>query len=87
MKNKLKTMDRILVIIGVTTLTFIITMIVLYVLTGGIPDTLCTCYFSLIGGECGILGWIKNTKTRQRDRKYELEDREYFKNERNDNNE
>ena len=41
-----KTMDAILVIIGITTLIFTIAMIWIYLITGGIPDTLCTCFLS-----------------------------------------
>lgn len=70
-------MDVILAFIAVFLLAFIVTMIVLYYLTGAIPDTLCTCVFAVCGGECGVMGWIKTTKERQRDRQYELEDRKH----------
>ncbi len=43
---------------------FVIVMIAIYIRTGGIPDTLCTCVFSVCGGECGVMGWIKTTKDR-----------------------
>lgn len=76
-KKKVRTMDVALVIIAVFLLLFIITMLILYYVTGAIPDTLCTCVFAICGGECGVMGWIKTTKERQRDRQYELEDREY----------
>ena len=82
MKNKkkkgVKTMDVILVIVGVLLISFTITMIVMFVKYGAIPDTLCTCVFAALGGECGVMGWIRTTKDRQRDRSYELEDREYL---------
>ena len=70
-------MDVILVFIAVFLLAFIVTMIILYYTTGAIPDTLCTCVFAACGGECGVMGWIKTTKERQRERRYELEDREH----------
>ncbi len=70
-------MDVILAFIAVFLLAFIVTMIILYYLTGAIPDTLCTCVFAVCGGECGVMGWIKTTKERQRDRQYELEDRKH----------
>lgn len=86
-KKGVKTMDLILVIVGVLLISFTITMIVMFVKYGVIPDTLCTCVFAALGGECGVMGWIRTTKDRQRDRSYELEDREYLerkeKNERN----
>lgn len=75
-KKEVRTMDVILIFIAIFLLAFIVTMIVLYYITGAIPDTLCTCVFAACGGECGVMGWIKTTKERQRDRKYELEDRE-----------
>lgn len=70
------TMDLILVIVAVFLLLFTAGMIWLYCATGAIPDTLCTCVFAVCGGECGIMGWIKTTKDRVRERKYEEEDRE-----------
>jgi predicted aminopeptidase len=74
-KNTVGIMDRILVFIAILLLIFTSAMIVIYVKTGGIPDTLCTCVFSVCGGECGVMGWIKTNKDRQRDREYELEDK------------
>ena len=88
MKNKkkkgVKTMDVILVIVGVLLISFTITMIVMFIKYGAIPDTLCTCVFAALGGECGVMGWIRTTKDRQRDRKYEIEDREYLERKEND---
>ena len=69
-------MDRILIIIGIFLLSFVVTMIVLYIRTGAIPDTLCTCVFAACGGECGVMGWIKTTKDRYREREWEVSDRE-----------
>ncbi len=77
MKKKLGTMDKVLIIIAVFLLVFVGVLLWLYYATGAIPDTLCTCVFAICGGECGVLGWIKTNKDRQRDRKYELEDREH----------
>ena len=74
---KRKTMDTVLVIIAVFVVLFVAVMIWLYFRTGGIPDTLCTCVFALCGGECGVMGWIKTTKDRQQERRYELEDRKH----------
>ena len=72
-----RTMDLILVIVYVTLLAFTVTMIFLYVLTGGIPDTLCTCVFGVLGGECGAMAWIKTAKERNKDREWMKEDRDY----------
>ena len=76
-KKDVRTMDVILVVIAVFLLLFIITLLILYYITGAIPDTLCTCVFTICGGECGVMGWIKTTKDRRKDRQYELEDRKY----------
>lgn len=76
-KKNVRTMDIILAVIAVFLLLFIVVMIWLYYQTGAIPDTLCTCVFAACGGECGVMGWIKTTKERQRERSFELEDREH----------
>lgn len=71
------TMDFILIIIAVFLIVFVGIMLVLYMKTGGIPDTLCTCVFGVCGGECGVMGWIKTTKEKQKERQEFLEDREH----------
>lgn len=76
-KKQIRTMNVILAVIAAFLLLFIVIMVWLYYRTGAIPDTLCTCVFAACGGECGVMGWIKTTKERQRDRRYEMEDREY----------
>lgn len=76
MKKKIGTMDRVLILIAVFLITFTAVMIVLYIQTGAIPDTLCTSVFAICGGECGVMGWIKTTKDRHLEREYELEDLE-----------
>lgn len=78
-KRNLRTMDVILGFIAFVLLLFIVVMIWLYYKTGAIPDTLCTCVFAICGGECGVMGWIKTSKERMRDRNYEIEDRQYQK--------
>ena len=77
MKTSTGTMDVILKILAVFLFAFTIAMIVIYCLTGGIPDTLCTCVFTACTGEIGVMGWIKTTKDRYKERQYELEDRTY----------
>lgn len=74
-RRKKGTMDKILVFIAIFLLLFTIGMIVLYIFTGATPDVLITCIFAICGGECGVLGWIKTTKERQQERKWEIEDR------------
>lgn len=74
MKQK-KTMDLILIIIGILILLFTAIMIWLFLMTGAIPDTLCTCFFVACTGECGFMGWIKTAKTRYQEHQWE-EDKE-----------
>ena len=69
-------MNLILALIGVFLLAFTVYMIILFREYGMIPDTLVTCVFASLAGECGIMGWIKTTKERKRERKWELEDRD-----------
>ena len=73
--KKWKTMDIILVGLAIFLLIFVLIMLVLYYLTGGIPDTLCTCVFGICGGECGVMGWIRTTKDKAKDREWTMEDR------------
>lgn len=79
--KKIKTMDVILVIVGIMLFSFTVTMIKTFRDYGAIPDTLVTCVFAALGGECGIMGWIKTTKDRNKERKWELDDREEAKEE------
>lgn len=82
-KPKPNKMDIILLIVGVILLSFTVTMIIIYVKTGSVPDTLITCVFAALGGECGAMAWIKTAKERRQERKWQLEDEE--RNEENGN--
>lgn len=75
--RRIKTMDIILVIIAVALLAFTIEMIRIFEETGMIPDTLVTCVFAALGGECGIMGWIKTAKDRNKEREWSLEDQRH----------
>lgn len=72
----MKTMDRILILVGVLLVSFTVAMIWIFLRMGQIPDTLCTCVFGALAGECGIMGWIKTCKVRHQERTWEKEDRE-----------
>lgn len=78
-KNKLKTMDVILIVLGIAIAVFVIDMRNIYIQTGGVPGELIAGFFTVVGGECGVMGWIKTTKDRRQERQYELEDRTYEK--------
>lgn len=72
--KRLGAMDIILIIVAAALLIFTAMMIYLFAAYGSIPDTLCTCVFAVLGGECGVMGWIKTNKDRIRDRQWEKED-------------
>ncbi|MCD8198379.1 MAG: hypothetical protein LUE24_14665 [Lachnospiraceae bacterium] len=75
--GKFGTMNIILIIVGVSLLAFTIAMMWTFDTYGAIPDTLCTCVFTVLGGECGVMGWIKTSKEKNRDRNWELNDRDH----------
>lgn len=72
-QKSIKTMDIILIIVGIILVSFTITMIWVHVVTGSIPDTLCTCVFATLGCECGVMGWIKTNKNRYYNRELNKE--------------
>jgi len=61
-------MDIILIVVGLAMLCFTIAMITLFREYGAVPDTLITCVFATLGGECGIMGWIKTSKEKHREK-------------------
>ena len=73
-KRSIKVMNLILVIVGISLLVFTVVMIQIFQMYGAVPDTLVTCVYATLGGECGIMGWIKTTKDRTRERKWEKQD-------------
>lgn len=78
-KSSIGAMDVILIIVGISLLAFTVAMIRIFREYGAVPDTLITCVFATLGGECGIMGWIKTTKDRNKERKWEQEDKQEAK--------
>ena len=76
---EVNTSKIVLIIIGTLTVVFTIVMIVLFWTHYAIPDTLVTCWFAAVGGECGVLGWIKTNKVRYIERQWQIEDYERYK--------
>lgn len=58
----MRVMDRILIILGTSAALFIVTALVFSWLGKTIPDSLIYSFFSAIGAEGFIMGWIKNSK-------------------------
>lgn len=79
-KKKMGTIDKILLILFIGLVIFVVKMIQLFEAYGMVPDTLITCVFAAVVGEVSITGWIKTTKERLQDRKWQLEDQEAAKN-------
>ena len=72
--SRLGVMNIILVVIGLMLFWFTVVMIDLFKDYGMIPDTLVSCVFVALTGECGVMGWIKTNKEKFRDRKWQKED-------------
>jgi adenosylcobinamide amidohydrolase len=75
-RKRIGTMNVVLVIVGILLIAFTVKMIVVFEETGAIPDTLCTCVFAACGSECGVMGWIKTTKEKNKEREWQVEDRQ-----------
>lgn len=75
--SHLGTMNLILIILAVSILVFVLKMIQLFELYGTVPDTLVTCFFAVVGGECGVMGWIRTNKETNKMRKWQLEDQKH----------
>ena len=85
-KKEKRTMDFILIIVGILLVSFTIAMIILFQKYGSVPDTLITCVFAALAGECGVMGIIKTTKIRYEDREWYKEDRKYERKRNMENN-
>lgn len=75
-RKMIGTMNLILIIVGLFLVLFTMKMIFLFETYGMVPDTLINCVFVALAGECGIMGWIKTSKEKNKDRRWQLEDRE-----------
>lgn len=65
-RKKKGVMDIALIILLVITLIFTGIMIYLFIQYQAVPDTLISCFFLAATGECGILGWIKTAKEKNK---------------------
>lgn len=74
-RKKIGVMDLILIIVAIVLVSYTVATLIIFVRVGSEPSTLTTCIFAACTGELGVMGWIKNTKDRQRERKWEKEDR------------
>lgn len=75
----MKTSNIALIVVSVLTVAFTVEMIRLFHLYQNVPNQLIICWFTAVGGECGILGWIKTAKVKNIERQQQLEDYERMK--------
>ena len=80
-KKKMGTMDKVLILEGVILVAYTAADLAVYWHTGNEPATLTACVFGVCGFENGVMGWIKTTKEKVRDRRWEQEDRERMRKE------
>jgi hypothetical protein len=73
-KEPLNTSTKILILLGITTLIFIIAMIIIFCMYQMVPDVLIERYFTCVVGEGGFLMIIKVVKTVVEKKKDNLED-------------
>ena len=66
--------DISLIVVLVILVAFVLKMIQLYEVTGGIPEVLCGGVLALLGFECGCLGKIYEVKKKYKEREWEKED-------------
>lgn len=71
-KKKIRTATVVLVCVGTFLLLFVLACLWLFHETGNEPSTLITSVFAICGTECGVLGWIRTTKS-----KHEVNNDEY----------
>ncbi len=75
------TMDKVLILEGVILVAYTAADLAVFWHTGNEPATLTACVFGVCGFENGVMGWIKTTKEKVRDRRWEQEDRERMRKE------
>ena len=80
-KKKMGTMDKVLILEGVIMVAYTAADLAVFWHTGNEPATLTACVFGVCGFENGVMGWIKTTKEKVRDRRGEQEDRERMRKE------
>lgn len=73
---KIGTLNIVLVFIFAIFLWFNSRMLHIYEIQGSIPETYACAVVASLIGECGICGWIRTTKDRKREYKWEKEDKD-----------
>jgi ammonia channel protein AmtB len=74
--NRIGTLNFILILVGAFFVWFNWQMLQMFRDMGSIPETYACAVVTATIGECGICGWIKTTKERKREHKWETENKE-----------
>lgn len=74
-KKKIKTLDVVLICVFGYMLFLNWQMIHLFQATGSAPEAAWCALIAALIGECGICGWIRVSKDRNKERRWEKEDR------------
>lgn len=61
---KSKTMNFILILLGISVFIFTGVMILIYVSCGAVPDSLIYSFFAAVTGEAGFMSMIKSAKVK-----------------------
>lgn len=69
------TLNLVLIAVGGFFIWFNVQMLDIYREYGSIPEGYANTVIAATIGECGICGWIRTSKDRQRDRRWEKQDR------------
>lgn len=72
---KIGTLNIVLVFVFGIFLWFNSRMLQIYETQGQIPETYACAVVASLIGECGLCGWIRTTKDRRQERKWEKEDK------------
>lgn len=83
-KKKIKTLDVILICVFGYMLLLNWQMIQLFQATGSTPEAAWCALIAALIGECGICGWIRVSKDRNRERKWEKEDQKKIEKQENE---
>lgn len=72
--KKIGTLNLILILVGAFFIWFNAQMLNIFRMYGAIPESYACAVIAATIGECGICGWIRTTKDKRQDRKWQKED-------------
>lgn len=78
--HKIGTLNLVLLLVGAFFIWFNWQMISVYRSCGSMPETYACAVVAATIGECGICGWIRTTKDKRQDRKWQKQDEQELKN-------